>query len=110
MARSLRNAIPATDDTVRQLGAFIAIARKRRGWRQDTLASKAGIHPNTLRKVEAGEAGTAMGAYVASLWALGLLDQLGEVARPERDMEGELLSQVRLGTRARTSAILDDDF
>lgn len=110
MENQTRHTVEETLASVRQLGAFIAIARKRRGWRQDLLATKAGVHANTLRKVEAGEPGTSIGAYVAALWALGLLAQLNEVARPERDAEGELLSQVRLGKRARTTGLVDDNF
>jgi transcriptional regulator with XRE-family HTH domain len=92
------------------LGQHIATARLRREWRQEDLAQKAGIHPNTLRKVEAGAIGTAVGAYAAALWALGLLDQLADVARPDRDAEGETLAAARLGERARASTTLDDNF
>lgn len=82
----------------------------RRGWRQEDLAEKAGIHANTLRKVESGAPGTAIGAYSGALWALGLLDQLTEVARPDRDAEGETLAAARLGERVRRSVSYDDDF
>ena len=110
MEKQTRHTVEETLSSVQQLGAFIAIARKRRGWRQSLLATKAGVHENTLRKVEAGELGTSIGAYAAALWALGLIEQLNEVARPERDAVGELLSQVQLGTRTRSTGLVDDDF
>ena len=102
--------VAATEDVLVRLGQHIATARMRREWRQEDLARKAGIHPNTLRKVEAGAPGSAIGAYAAALWALGLLEQLAEVARPERDAEGETLAAARLGERARVSNTLDDNF
>lgn len=100
----------ATEDVLVRLGQQIATARMRRDWRQQDLAQKAGIHPNTLRKVESGAPGTAIGAYAAALWGLGLLEQLADVARPDRDAEGETLAAARLGERARTSSTLDDNF
>lgn len=97
--------------TLAELGQQIATARLRRRWRQDDLAEKAGINPNTVRRIEAGATGTGIGAYAAALWALGLLDQLAEVARPERDAEGEALAAARLGERVRpSSGGLDDAF
>lgn len=110
MGRSPIASIEATEDVLRRLGKYISTARMRREWRQEDLARKAGIHANTLRKVEAGAPGTAVGAYAAALWALGLLDQLAEVARPDRDSEGETLAAARLGVRARASTTLDDNF
>ncbi|GMV11713.1 MAG: hypothetical protein ABS52_19580 [Gemmatimonadetes bacterium SCN 70-22] len=110
MGRSRIAPVAATEDVLVRLGQHIATARMRREWRQADLAQKAGIHTNTLRKVESGAPGTAMGAYAAALWALGLLEHLAEVARPDRDAEGETLATARLGERARTSTALDDDF
>ena len=110
MGRSPIASTAATEAALVGLGQHIATARMRRGWRQEDLARKAGIHPNTLRKVEGGAHGTAIGAYAAALWALGLLEQLAEVARPDRDAEGQTLASARLGERARSSVTLDDNF
>lgn len=110
MGRSRIAPVAATQDVLVRLGQHIATARMRRDWRQEDLAQKAGIHTNTLRKIESGALGTAMGAYAAVLWALGLLGHLAEVARPDRDAEGETLAAARLGARARTSTTLDDNF
>ena len=110
MGRSRIAPVAATEDVLVRLGQHIATARMRREWRQEDLAQKAGIHANTLRKVESGAPGTALGAYAAALWALGLLEHLAEVARPDRDAEGETLAAARLGERARTSTALDDNF
>lgn len=110
LGRQRITSVAATEETCKRLGQHIATARMRRELRQEDLAQKAGIHTNTLKKVEAGAPGTALGAYAAALWALGLLDQLAEVGRPDRDAEGETLAAARLGERARGSTKLDDDF
>lgn len=110
MGRQPIASVAATEEVLERIGRHIATARMRRGWRQEDLAEKAGIHANTLRKVESGAPGTAIGAYAGALWALGLLDQLTEVARPDRDAEGETLAAARLGERVRRSVSYDDDF
>ena len=110
MGRQAITPVAATEDVLVRLGRHIATARLRRQWRLADLADKAGVHVNTLRKVESGAPGTGIGAFAAALWALGLLEQLAEVARPDRDAEGETLAAARLGERARASNSLDDDF
>jgi hypothetical protein len=74
------------------------------------LASKAGITQRTLRRIEAGAPEAGIGAYAAVLWALGLHDQLAEVAAPERDPEGLTLVAARTGQRVRPRHTLDDNF
>lgn len=110
MGRASLRTVEATADSIAQLGAHIALARTRRGWRQRDLARRAGVHLNTVQHVEAGRPGTGIGAYAAVLWAMGLLEQLGAVARPDQDREGETLAASRLGERVRASSRLDDDF
>jgi len=110
MGRTRITSVASVEQALVTLGQRIATARLRRQLRQEDLAEKAGIHANTLRKVESGAPGTAIGAFAAALWALGLLDHLALVARPDLDVEGETLAAARLGDRARTSARLDDDF
>ncbi len=100
----------AAVDAVTALGANIATARQRRGLRQEDLAAKAGVSRPTIARVESGELGTSVGAYVAALWAMGLLDDLAEVAAPERDREGIALEAARRGERVRPDHGLSDDF
>jgi transcriptional regulator with XRE-family HTH domain len=92
-----------------QLGARIAAARKRRRWRAADLAARAGITRETLRRVETGALGTSLGAYVASLWALGLADEVERLAAPAQDRIGHTLVDARLGQRVRPTR-MDDDF
>ena len=100
----------AVKEAIRDLGANIATARVRREWKQTELAAKAGISRLTLLKLEAGAAGVSISAYAATLWALGLLDQLADVARPDSDAEGETLAAMRLGERVRLRSGFNDNF
>lgn len=109
MGRSSIRTVGATEDVIARLGAYVATARTRRGWRQQDLARRAGVHVNTVRNIEAGSAGTGIGAYAAVLWAMGLLEQLGTVANPQLDREGLTLEAARTGERVRTASRPDDD-
>lgn len=51
-------------------------ARKLRHWTQERLATVAGIGISTVRAIEHGEPATAIGNYLAVLWALDLDSQL----------------------------------
>jgi transcriptional regulator with XRE-family HTH domain len=93
-----------------RLGRNILIARKRRQLRQQDLAMHAGITVPTLRRVEEGALGTGAGAYVAVLWALGLEDQIAQLADPTRDLEGQTLEAARRGQRVRPDRKLSNDF
>jgi DNA-binding XRE family transcriptional regulator len=57
----------AVEQSVEQLGRNIAVARLRRGLRQQDLATKAGITRATLVGIEKGKLGTGIGAYVSVL-------------------------------------------
>ncbi|CAN5702168.1 hypothetical protein BH23GEM8_BH23GEM8_10860 [soil metagenome] len=100
----------AVVDIAARLGQNIATARIRRQLREEDLAAKAGITRTTLRRVEAGALGTGIGAYVAVLWALGLHHDIGEIASPHRDIEGQTLEAARRGTRVRRAEGLSDEF
>jgi transcriptional regulator with XRE-family HTH domain len=95
---------------VQGLGGHIADARKRRRWTQVELARKAGITRQTLMKIERGSLGTALTAYVAALWAMGLHRPVGSLAGIEQDLEGQVLERSRLGARVRHGQSADDDF
>ena len=99
----------AIEHAVLRLGTNIETARLRRRWRQSDLASKAGITRNTVAAIENGKLGTGIGAYVATLWALGLADDVQQLAAPDRDLEGITLEAARSPTRADPPR-LDDDF
>lgn len=101
----------AVERALKRLGANVSYARRRRALTQQALARKAGVTPVTLRRVERGSPTTAIGAYFAALWALGLERELADIASPDRDEEGKTLERARAPERIRPrSAELDDNF
>lgn len=100
----------AVVELAQRLGANISLARRRRQLRQQDLAAKAGISRLTLLKIERGELGTGLGAYLAVLWALGLDRDIERIANPESDREGATLEAARIGQRVRIARELSDDF
>ncbi|MEX2540470.1 MAG: helix-turn-helix domain-containing protein [Trueperaceae bacterium] len=94
----------------RRLGSNIRTARLRRQIRQEDLAKQAGITAPTLRKVEEGYLGTGLGAYIATLWALGLEEEVARIADPAHDLEGQTLEAAARGERVRPSDSLSNDF
>jgi len=110
--RNLRttSAPAAVRQAIVRLGANIASARINRRWRQEDLAAKAGVSRRVIIRIEAGHLGVGIGAYVAALWALGLHQEIAELASLERDLEGQTLAAARRGKRVRLSTGLDDRF
>ncbi len=88
----------------------MARARINRQWRQEDLAAKAGVTRRVIIRIEEGHLGVGIGAYVAALWAMGLHQNVADVASPERDVEGQTLAAARLGKRVRPATELDDEF
>ena len=106
------NTLPlAVERALVRLGANIATARNRRGIGQEALASKAGVTRVTQRRVERGSSTTGIGAYFAALWALGLENEIEDLASPDRDEEGKTLERARMPKRVRAPAgDMNDDF
>ena len=69
--------IPLTvRNNLRLVGEHIMQARLRRKFTTIMVAERADISRETLRKVENGESGVAVGAYANVLFCLGLDDNL----------------------------------
>ncbi|WP_291422925.1 XRE family transcriptional regulator [Acidocella sp.] len=65
------------------------------------VAERAFTSRSTLQRVEAGDANVGIGIYAAVLQALGLLDDLGNIADIGRDSVGQALSSAALPRRVR---------
>lgn len=100
----------AVENALKRLGENIRTARLRRRLRLDDVAERMGISRFALSQVEKGKPTSAVAAYVGALWALGLLDQLEEVADPDRDEEGKILERARTPKTARRRTTLDNEF
>jgi len=79
-------------------------------WRLEDVAERMGVSRFTVADVERGKPGTSIAAYLGALWVLGLLDQLAEVADPDRDGEGKALEAARQPGQAPRRHRFDDDF
>ena len=90
------------------LGENLRTARLRRELTIQEIAQRIGTGPRAVADAEKGKPTTAIAIYVGLLWALGLIEHLGDVAAPGKDEEGLALSFSR--KRARSKETLDNDF
>lgn len=79
------------------LGARLRLARLRRRYSAEAVAVRAGITRVTLARIERGDAGTSLGAYVAVLRVLGLHGDLDGIAKD--DVLGRKLQDLDLPVR-----------
>ena len=86
---------------LRELGADIRDARRRRRIPMAVLAERALISRTTLSKVEKGDPGVSLGAYATVLFVLGFAERLRDVAAVEGDAVGLALEDERLPQRVR---------
>jgi transcriptional regulator with XRE-family HTH domain len=86
---------------LRDLGADIRDARRRRRIPMAVLAERALISRTTLSKVEKGDPGVSLGVYATVLFVLGFADRLRAVAAAEGDAVGLALENERLPQRVR---------
>ena len=96
---------PATAKQLTALGARLRLARLRRRYSAESVAARAGITRVTLARVEKGDSGTSMGAYVAVMRVLGLqgdLDALGKDDELGRKLQDLDMSVGRSAPRRRT--------
>ncbi|MCF3651575.1 helix-turn-helix domain-containing protein [Synoicihabitans lomoniglobus] len=85
--------------TLRQLGADLRDARRRRRLSMAVVADRAFTSRPTLQRIEAGDPGVSMGIYAAVTQALGLLEKLGAVADPAGDSVGQAMANEALPQR-----------
>lgn len=72
--------LPTADNTLKELGINIKLARKRRQLTAEQVAERAGIARSTLQQIEKGVPGVAMASYLQVLFVLGLDKDLLKVA------------------------------
>ncbi|SEA26878.1 hypothetical protein SAMN05421875_108112 [Acidovorax soli] len=91
---ALESMPPAAQAGMRQLGADLAVARKRRRESLRAWAQRIGVSEPTLVRMERGDPSVSMGAYVTALWLMGRVQAVAELAAPALDL-GALESAVR---------------
>lgn len=109
MSSSLRPDDPVAQALAR-LGTRIRLARTRRKLRQKDLARQIGKSRAIIIAIEKGSPTTEIGAYVAALWALGLLEELDLVADPGLDRDAQALTYSVAEKRVRPRRTLDNKF
>jgi DNA-binding XRE family transcriptional regulator len=107
----LKNPPAAVEQILLQLGRNIRTARLRRMMRLSDLAARVGVSRYTMSDVEKGKPSVSIAAYVGALWALGLIDELRDIADPDHDTEGKALESIRSPkTAAKRKKVLENDF
>jgi transcriptional regulator with XRE-family HTH domain len=91
--------LPAQQYTFTTLGEQTRLARLRRELSASQIAERAGISRTTLYKMENGDPGVTIGAWVKVLYALNLERDLLNVALD--DELGRTLQDASLTTRKR---------
>ncbi|MEK6790027.1 MAG: hypothetical protein AABY68_13895 [Pseudomonadota bacterium] len=89
----------AVQRVLRKLGSDIRDARRHRRLPMAIVAERAFTSRSTLQKIEAGDAAVGIGIYAAVLQALGLLNNLGEIASFSLDSVGQALASAELPKR-----------
>ena len=100
MSKNVHLPIPARSALIK-LGRDINSARRRRRISKALMAERAGIAINTLTRIERGDPGSSMAAWASVLFALGLTENLRDLADPSRDLTGLMLEEERLPQRIR---------
>ena len=91
-----------------KLGQDINNARRRRRISKALMAERSGIAINTLSRIERGDPGTSMAAWASTLFVLGMIQNLRDLADSSRDLLGLTLEEERLPKRIRYKRKIDD--
>lgn len=94
-----------------QLGKNIRTARLRRKLRLQDLAERVGVSRYLIADIEKGKPTASIAVYIGALWALGLSNELKNIADPDHDLEGKALENIRAPkTAPKRKPVLDNDF
>ena len=91
-------AFPAQTAT-KILGENIRIARKRRGWTMEEMATSMLVTRKTLSRLEAGDPSVGLSVLASALHALGMSSDLQKVAEPATDSVGQFADKQRFPKR-----------
>lgn len=80
-----------------RLGTRVTLARKLRDLTQEDLGHLADVSTSTVRSIEAGAEGVALGNFFKVLQALDLLGQVEKLLDPRDDPETLAYAQRKMG-------------
>jgi transcriptional regulator with XRE-family HTH domain len=90
--------IPASH-ALRRLGRDLALARRKRGFSTEDMASRLFVSRSTLWRLERGDPTVAMGTLATALFILQMHDRLASLAAPGADEIALALDERRLPKR-----------
>lgn len=93
---------PKVKRSLRNLGADLNVARRKRGLTVAMVAERIGTAKSTYLRIEKGDPTVSMGTYAMALLVLGFGDALDGIVNPRRDEQGLMLDEERLPRRVRT--------
>ena len=85
-ASALESLPPASAAALRQLGADLGLARRRRGQSLRAWAQRLNVSVPTLTRMEKGDAKVGAGVYATALWMVNRHDALAVLADPKEDL------------------------
>jgi transcriptional regulator with XRE-family HTH domain len=91
--------------SIRSLGVNLRHARLARRFSIADLASRAGVSPKTVQRLEKGDAGVGVGNLAAVLVALGAGEALADILRLENDAVALARAVDRLPKRGRSFGV-----
>lgn len=84
---SASDALPASAaKALTELGANLAIARKRRNESLRARASRMNVSVPTLHRMESGDPSVGVGVYLTALWLMNKHRELPKIASPFDDV------------------------
>lgn len=95
------NMSPAMRRRLQDLGEDLRTARRRRRIAQADLAARMGVSVGTVKRMEAGDPGVAIGTIAMCLLALGKVERLAGLLPEEVDDIGLMVDRQNLPQRIR---------
>ncbi len=102
--------LPDVSFRLKRLGEFIRIARKRRKMTMAEVGERLNLGYQTVVRIEKGDPGVSIAAYLSVLWLFDLDKQLSDSIHPDRDEAGKSLEYSRLPERVGTKRITRSEY
>lgn len=99
-------------EAAKSMGKNIRIGRVRRNETQQDFALRCNVSKPTLVAMEKGSLSTSLGCYLSALHALNMVEDVANLAMPEKDTLGTNASINALPERVRKKdqQVIDNDF
>lgn len=88
-----------------KIGQDLRIARERRGESLRSWAKRVGVSVPTLQRIEAGDPAVGVSAFAVSVWLLGRIDVLENIADPATDQQALALDIIKSSRKRRVAKV-----